>query len=99
MGTERGAHQTSNNSGTEPPPPSFSLTTPEESEKTANQGFHGDRSDRQRDDEERGPLSLDLMDDRKDGLADEKQANKTLQVWSLQTHPHTHKDVSANTHF
>lgn len=81
-----------------PPPPSFSLTTPEESEKMTNQGFHGDRSDRQRDDEERGPLNFDLMDDKKDGLADEKQANKTLQVWSLQTYPHTHKHDSPHTH-
>lgn len=102
VGTERGGHQSSANSDTGeiilPPPPSFSLTPPEESENTTDQGCHGDGSDRHRDDEERGPLNLDPIEDRKDGMADEKQANETSQVWSLQTHTHAHKNDSAHTH-
>lgn len=102
VGSERAGRQPSTNSGIEetvlPPPPSFSLTPPEKSEQKTDQGCHGDGSDRQRDDEERGPLNFDLMDDRKDCMADEKQANETVQVWSLQTHTHAHKHDSAHTH-
>ncbi|XP_031430626.1 golgin subfamily A member 4 isoform X2 [Clupea harengus] len=63
------------------PPPTFSLTEPEESERKSGQGLQSDSSHSQRADEERGMLNFDLTEDRKVGMEDEKGDNEweTLQ--------------------